>query len=89
MSARKEEQLRTKLARLDAEWQQRQVELNRQWLAAAENYREVVIAAQKNRIRVLRFGLAWVPYWRLTYPNGAIETLLAYVGEGARSLSPT
>jgi hypothetical protein len=89
MSARKEEQLRAKLARLDAEWQQRQVELNRQWLAAAENYKEVVIAAQKNRIRVLRFGLAWVPYWRLTYPNGAIETLLAYVGEGARSLSPT
>jgi len=79
MNQRQEALLREKLARLDADWQRKKLELERKWLALAENYRELVISAQKSRIRVLRFGLAWVPYWHVTYADGSVKKLPAFL----------
>lgn len=78
MSGKREAQLREKIARLDAEWQRRQTDLKRKWLAAAESYKELVIPPQKSRIRIVGFGIAWVPHWRLVYADGFAETLPAF-----------
>lgn len=78
MSGKREAQLREKIARLDADWQRRQTDLRRKWLAAAENYKELVIPPQKSRIRIVGFGIAWVPHWRLVYADGFAETFPAF-----------
>lgn len=67
-----------KLARLDADWQTKQASVIEKWRKYAEAYTEVVLTPRKTDVTVSRFGLAWVPYWRLEHADGRTEVQPAY-----------
>jgi DNA helicase HerA-like ATPase len=75
---------RERLEKLDADWQEQQRKLLREWDEAGNRYAELMLTPRKADIRVAHFGLAWVPYWRLTYSDGHTEVAPAF----ARELSP-
>jgi hypothetical protein len=62
-----------KLQKLDLAWQSDQVKIIDGWKSAGEAFEEIVLSPRRTDIRVSQFTLAWVPYWRLCYPDGRLE----------------
>jgi hypothetical protein len=67
------EQAIRKLEKLDADWIAEQSRILETWNDLAIDVREVLLTPRKTDISVVRFGLAWVPFWRLTFVDGHVE----------------
>jgi hypothetical protein len=72
--AKLQEQIRA----LDADWQTKQAKIWQTWQPIGETYTEVLLTPRKTDVRATHFGLAWVPYWKLTYADGHSEIAPAY-----------
>ena len=54
---------RTQLEQLEREWHGIKQNLADRWKRAGEQIAEAALAPSKSGIKVLRFGLAWAPFW--------------------------
>jgi hypothetical protein len=64
--------------KLQAEWEAAVKKVAARWQEKGEDVREVRLAPRKSDIRVVRFGLAWAPFWLVTGPGGTTRRITAY-----------
>ncbi|MFL5340315.1 MAG: hypothetical protein ACJ8F7_09195, partial [Gemmataceae bacterium] len=81
---RKYAKLTDQIQQLDADWQAQQAKAVQAWQAIGEAYSELLLTPRKADVRVTHFGVAWVPYWRLTYADGHSETAPAFARDERR-----
>jgi predicted nuclease with TOPRIM domain len=60
------EELRSELVEMENELKEEIAEIEERWSEIANQIEETTITAYKKDIREDIFGLAWVPYWRIT-----------------------
>ncbi len=72
--ARQEEALR----KLQAEWHGKVAAIAEKWRQAGEEYGEVQLTPRRADVRVVRFGLAWAPFWQLPAGGGASRLVPAF-----------
>jgi hypothetical protein len=81
---RRSPQQQAKLAKLEKEWRARLATIYEKWKRLGESYEELLLKPRKADVRVTHFGLAWVPFWRVSGSGGGMETVPAYQPAAAR-----
>jgi hypothetical protein len=75
---RKAQQQHERLRQLEAEWKVQELKVREDSRRKGEGIADVLIAPRKSDVQVTRFGLAWVPFWRVALPDGTSELRAAY-----------
>ena len=66
------------LQKLEAKWKEDELKAREEWRRKGENIADITLAPRKSDVQVTRFGLAWVPFWRVALPGGGSELRAAY-----------
>jgi hypothetical protein len=54
-----------KLQRLQAEWEAKQAAILEKWTKIGEEYSEISLTPRREDVKVIHFGIAWLPAWAL------------------------
>ncbi|HYT94735.1 MAG TPA: hypothetical protein VEL76_38820, partial [Gemmataceae bacterium] len=67
-----------KIAKLEAEWREKQAAIYEKWKQAGEQCNDVPLKPRRQDVQVTTLGLAWAPFWQVQTHPGRLEWVPAY-----------
>jgi hypothetical protein len=67
-----------KVSRLTSELGAKQAAIYEKWKQLGEEASDNTLAPRRQDVQVVRFGLAWAPFWQVQQPTGGSQLLPAY-----------
>jgi hypothetical protein len=64
--------------KLKTEWEKKQKEIPKKWKGIGEECSDFPLTPKKSALEITVFGLAWVPFWRVSTLGGKVEDVQAH-----------